>query len=78
MRSDGSEQIVAVFNFSDKIQKKYRLNLPGSGTLTLLLDSNRDIYGGKNHYDAPYAIQTKKDSVTLTLSPYSAMYFLVS
>lgn len=78
MRTDSNEQIIAVFNFSDKIQKKYKLELPGDGTLTLLLDSNRDIYGGTNHYDDPYTVKTKKGSVPLTLPPYSAVYYIVS
>lgn len=84
IRSSEKEKILAVFNFSDKEQSDYQMRLPKGTTLTLLLDSNRDIYGGTTHFDTPVTLKPEKkdstatdDAFTLTLPPYCAMYFSI-
>lgn len=75
-RSSEKEAVLAVFNFSDKEQADYELALPEGTLLTLLLDSNQDIYGGTAHYVKPVTRKSgKSGAVTLTLPPYCALYF---
>lgn len=77
-RTDGKERIAAVFNFSDKEQEDFELTVPGGRELTVLLASDRDIYGGEKSYEKKTVLQLKKEKAVLTLAPYSAVYCLVS
>lgn len=78
MRTDGKERIAAVFNFSDREQEDFELTVPGGKELTVLLASDRDIYGGTKRYEEETVVKLKKEKALLTLSPYSAVYYLVS
>lgn len=78
-RRDGKERIAAVFNFSDKEQKDFELTIPDGKELHIILASDQDIYGGTKQYEKERdtVIKLKKETVSLTLSPYLAVYYLV-
>lgn len=76
-RTDGKERIAAVFNFSDKEQEDFQLTVPGAKEMSVLLASDRDIYGGTNPYKET-VIKLKNETAMLTLAPYSAVYYLIA
>ena len=47
----GDVPVVAVINFTPVVYRDYRVALPGKGTLTEILCSDRDIYGGSGQYN---------------------------
>lgn len=49
LRTDGKEEIAAVFNLSDRAHDGFVLKVP-EGKYEVLLDSDRDIYGGRTVY----------------------------
>ena len=77
-RTDEKERIAAVFNFSDKEQEDFELTVPGGKELAVLLASDRDVYGGVKFYDEKTVLKLRKEKAVLRLSPYSAVYYLIS
>ena len=75
-RMSTKERIVAVFHFSDREQKDYRLRIGNVRRLERLLSSNQDIYGGSEK-QTKVEIKSDKENFVLTLQPYSAEYYLV-
>ena len=75
-RTTDKERIIAIFNFSDKKQE-YELNVKKAKGLALVLASDNEIYGGKTKYRDMEQIPVKGGKVTLTLPPFSGMYFKV-
>lgn len=67
VRTDGEQELFAVFNLSD-IEQTYNLPKPGS----LVLSSENDIYGGSEHEPEK---QPAED--TVVLPRYSAKYYLL-
>lgn len=67
VRTDGEQELLAVFNLSD-IEQTYNLPKPGS----LVLSSENDIYGGSEHEPEK---QPAED--TVVLPRYSAKYYLL-
>ena len=75
-RFGGKEEILAIFNMVDATHYNYKVELPGSTGLEMLLASDEDTYGGPTHYT--WRVVTGKDGVyDLTLSPFAAVYYLV-
>lgn len=70
------ERIVAFFNFSNKVQKDYRLRVENAGYLKKLLSSNQDIYGGSEK-KAKKELKGENGNFVLTLEPFLAEYYLV-
>lgn len=75
-RTGGNERIIAVFNLSDKIQKDYKLTVPNAKKLHLLLASDMEQYGGTKKYKDT-DITLKDHAVSLTLEPFSSVYYIV-
>ncbi len=75
LRAGKTEQIAAVFNFSDKIQDNYRFAAGDATELKLLLASDAEEYGGKGSAEKK-SIRAEDGFFPLTLNPYSAYYFL--
>lgn len=75
-RTSDKERIIAIFNFSDKKQE-YELNVKKAKGLALVLASDNEIYGGKTKYRDMEQIPVKDGKATLTLPPFSGMYFKV-
>ena len=74
-RAATDERIIALFNFSDKMQD-YELSVKNATGLKLLLSSDNEIYGGSTmHADMEYT-KVIEEKATLQLAPYSAMYFI--
>ena len=69
------QKVLAVFNFSDKPQE-YELVLPGCEKLKLQLASDEEKYGGKKAYKKR-TFSCKAGKLTMSLSSYSGMYFLL-
>lgn len=71
----GEKSIAAVFNFSDRLQEDYVLNIGRGMKLRLLLDSTEDKYGGcAPHY--PTALPADENGcVKLSVPRYSAAYY---
>ena len=71
----GEKPIAAIFNFSDRVQEGYVLNIGGDKRLKLILDSTEDRFSGS----APHYPKTLKadDSgcVELNVPRYSAAYY---
>ena len=74
-RAAKEERIVAVFNFSDKAQDAYQLNVPDAERLTLLLAGNDLCYGGDR--DAPKELALEEGSCSISLAAFSAVYYVV-
>lgn len=72
----GSERIAAVFNFSDRTQKDYSFSLENADALKPLIASDMDIYAGEKHYEEDF-IPLKNGEATVTLSAFSAVYYLI-
>lgn len=70
------ERILAVFNFSDQTQEDYEIELNDARSLTLLLASDAQEYAGTKIYDKK-TIKLKENRATLSLSPYSAVYYKI-
>lgn len=72
---EGEKSIAAVFNFSDRLQEDYVLNIGRGMKLRLLLDSTEDKYGGcAPHY--PTALTADVNGcVRLSVPRYSAAYY---
>ena len=64
----------------EKLQEDFELTVPKGKELHLLLASDRDIYGGTKQYKEVKETvrKLKKETISLTLSPYSAVYFRIS
>ncbi len=76
-RGEG-QRIAAVFNFSDSVQEDYEVKVPGARGLTLLLDTDLDIYGGNNQGLQKKAAPKAADgTVRLTLPPFSGRCYVV-
>lgn len=79
-RSD-TQRILAVFNFSDYRQEFYHVNIPEAESLTLLMDSNRDIYGGEQIIDMEHPDNTlpvTDGDVMFFIEPFSARYYRIN
>ena len=75
-RIAGKERILAVFNFSDREQDDYKIELNRGKKLTLLLASDAQEYGGMKKYDKK-EITLKNGQAALRLTPYSAIYYMI-
>jgi 1,4-alpha-glucan branching enzyme len=74
VRHGGEEDILCLFNFSEKAQD-YRLRLDYNLELELLLASDADIYSGTEHYEGKTVLKKKKGYFELPMTPYSAKFF---
>ena len=75
-RASDKERILAVFNFSDKMQE-YDLAVTKAKGIVLLMSSDNEIYGGSRKYQDMEYREVKKEKVMLELPPFSGMYFKV-
>ncbi len=72
------QRVMAVFNFSRVLQKDYEVKVPKAKALTLLLDTNRDIYGGSETSPEKHVlVNEEKGTVTLALPAFSGRCYLV-
>ncbi len=76
MRTDGEKKIVAIFNFSEK-EQEYILRLQEVNSLQLLLASDNEIYGGTVSYKKKKSYKKTEEGFLITLSGFSAKYFVV-
>lgn len=77
-RRGAGQRVAVVFNFSDSVQKDYEVKVPGAKGLTLLLDTDRDIYGGHGRDPKKkVAAKTPDGTVRLTLPPFSGQCYVV-
>ncbi len=79
-RRSKKQRIAAVFNFSGVVQRDYEMKAPGAKKLTLLMDTDRDIYGGHTQgldHDAVEWVEGSRDVVTVTLPPFSGRCYIV-
>ena len=56
------------------------MKAPGAKKLTLLMDTDRDIYGGHTQgldHDAVEWVEGSRDVVTVTLPPFSGRCYIV-
>ena len=76
-RRSRGERLAAVFNFSDRPQTGYLLEVPGAETLAPALSSDLIRYGGKSR-EMPPAEKTDREGVfRLDLPAYAGVYFLI-
>lgn len=72
------QRIGIVFNFSDSVQEDYQVKIPGARGLTLLLDTNRDIYGGSDKNPQKHITLNGLDkAVKFTLPPFSGRCYVI-
>lgn len=78
LRKSDKSCVVCLFNFTPQVLYDYKIGLPFSGTLKLVLNSDSYFYAGSNHY-VHYAFEKSDGSDTmtlcLTLPPLSALIF---
>jgi 1,4-alpha-glucan branching enzyme len=81
LRSSGRSRLVCVFNFTPVRREGYCVALPEPGTLSLLLNSDKVVYGGEG---TPVASRIRSKQMHLngfsngagmTLPPLSALYY---
>ena len=73
-RMSDKETIVAFFNFHN-VDKTYTYKVDQPETLTLLLNSDNELYSGKSHnLDKEIHI---KNEIEMTLPAYSAQFYIV-
>lgn len=75
-RIGDSDRIIAVFNFSDKVQE-YELKVKNAKGLVRLISSDHEIYDGNKAYPHLEYLKVKSETVTLDLSAFSGVYFKV-
>ena len=69
-----------MFNFSGIAQKDYKVRVPGAKKLTLLLDTDRDIYGGGAvglESGVVEWVDEETETVTVSLEAFSGRCYLV-
>lgn len=71
-----NQRILAVFNFSDKKQKSYSLNIPNASKLSLMIASDMTCYGGEEEYNDK-EIKIEQEKVEFSLSPYCGRYYVI-
>ena len=76
LRKCEKEQIVAVFNFSNKAQKNYEVAIEGAKNCKLLLYSDWERFGGATAENAKIC-EMSDMKLNCTLEPFSAMLILV-
>lgn len=76
MRTDGEKKIIAIFNFSEK-EQQYMLRMNEANSLQLLLASDNEIYGGTVSYKKKKSYKKTEEGFLITLSEFSAKYFVV-
>ena len=74
IRHGGEEDVLCIFNFSEKPQD-FELRLDYNLELELLLASDRDIYSGTEHYEGKTVLKKKRGYFELPMTPYSAKFF---
>lgn len=74
-RSDGSQRILSVFNFSDE-EQIYEYRTEKKQTYQLLIASDMEEYGGERKYSETKTVFTA-DKVKFSLSPFSGRYYSV-
>lgn len=77
LRSDGKENILAVFNFSENDLEEYEMDIPGVKSAILKMDSSWECFGG----DIPLCytkVSGKKDRLVIDMvEKNSAKFYLV-
>lgn len=74
------QRIIAIFNFSDKEQNGYQVKVPKAERLILLIDTNRDIYGGTEimaEKKRIVEVEKKSGMVEFSLEKFSGRCYLV-
>ena len=74
------QRIIAIFNFSDKEQNGYQVKVPKAERLILLIDTNRDIYGGTEimaEKKRMVEVEKKSGMVEFSLERFSGKCYLV-
>ena len=69
--------MAAVFNFSDRLQDDYVLNIGRGKRLRLLLDSTEEKYGGCAPHYPGVMTADQNGNVKLSVPRYSAAYYEV-
>ena len=76
MRNAGGEQMIAVFNFSDRCYDAYMLRIEGNHRLLELMNTNWEIYGGMAGSQKE-TIRVMNGQCHIKLLPYSGRLFVV-
>lgn len=76
LRRGKKSTVFAAFNFGDTPLTDYELTLPAPGSVTLLLDTDWQPWGGGTPRPAKAKAARHKGKITLTLAPYSAQLYL--
>lgn len=80
--TDGKEEIICIFNFSDSNWDNYSFGVPYRGNYKLILSSDDAAYGGKSESptlltaDRKAPMHGQKQSITLDLPPLSALFYV--
>lgn len=75
-RTADSSRVVAVFNFSDKLQE-YELAVKNAKGLVRLISSDNVIYSGNSRYSEMEYLELKSGNVKMELPAFSGIYFKV-
>ncbi len=76
LRKGTSQNILAVFNFSDRLIPEYELVVSQAKEMTLLLDSGWECFGG-NQTQKKETIPTEMNRVSVCMEPFSAKYYII-
>ena len=71
-RRSGSQRIAAIFNFSSQPQENYEVKIPGAQSITPLLYSDWQNFGGSTP-EGQVSCSLDKDTLTCSLAPFSAL-----
>ena len=78
LRKAGSQRIIAVFNFSDKDQNDYELNVGEGKKIKIIIDSNMKKYGGTRKSDVCKYETLTDGKLSIDLPPFTSRYYLVN
>lgn len=83
LRKSGKEQLAAIFNFSDQVQKNYEVKMEGlqngemsdtkNGSYKILLNSDWERFGGETKEEEDRTVIFQKDVAIATIPPFSGV-----
>lgn len=75
LRKAKDQKILIILNFDNADLNNYKINLPKHRQITLLLDSNREFWGGTNAGSDSFILEN--DTLEINTGHFSGQYFLL-
>lgn len=73
-RESGNRKIAVIFNFSNELQKDYKVEIEGKKAI-VLLNTEAQCYGGKDNRNITELCADEDGNIIIDMMPYSAIMF---